>query len=72
MKKFRTIKSGITFFLDYNRTVEIITKRRGAIYTDSWYCEYLDGLDVADIWDYFDSAIMYTVDLPGTTEVIED
>lgn len=74
MKKFRTVKTGITFFLDYDRTVEIIKKRRPGIesLTDRYCCLYLDGLDAMDIWDYFASAVMYTVELPEATEVIED
>jgi hypothetical protein len=74
MKKFRTIKTGITFFLDYDLTVETIRKRRRSTepLTDKYCCMYLDGLDACDIWDYFESAIMYTVDLPSATEIVED
>ena len=74
MKKFRTIKTGVTFFLDYDLTVQIITERRHSTepLTDRYCCLYLDRLDACDIWDYFESAIMYTVELPSVTEVIED
>ena len=48
MKKFRTVKVGITFFLDYDRTVEIIKKRRRSTeeLTDRYCCIYLDGLGI--------------------------
>lgn len=74
MKKFRTVKTGITFFLDYDRTVEIIKNRRSGKeeLTDRYCCLYLDGLEAIDIWDYFESAIMYTAEPPSTTEVVED
>lgn len=74
MKKFKTVKVGITFFLDYDLTVKIIRKRRRSTeqLTDRYCCMYLDGLGIDDIWDYFESAIMYTVDLPSFTEIVED
>jgi len=74
MKRFRTVKAGVTFFLDYDRTVEIIKKRRHSIenLTDRYCCLYLDGLDAMDIWDYFESAIISTAEPPSTTEVVED
>ena len=74
MKKFKTVKVGITFFLDYDLTVKTIQKRRRSTeqLTDKYCCMYLDGLGIDDIWDYFESAIMYTVDLPSFTEIVED
>ena len=74
MKRFKTVKAGVTFFLDYDRTVEIIKKRRHSIenLTDRYCCLYLDDLDAMDIWDYFESAIISTAEPPSTTEVVED
>lgn len=74
MKKFRTVKDGVTFFLDYDRTVEIIKERRPGVeaLTDRYCCLYLDRLDAVDIWDFFGSAIMYTAEPPRATEIVED
>ena len=82
MKKFRTIKSGITFFLDFDTTVEIIRARRPGILLGvdddltevigAMCCEYLDGLDAMDIWDYFESAILFTTEPPSSTTVVEE
>lgn len=74
MKRFRTVKVGITFFLDYDRTIEIIKKRRHSTeeLTDRYCCIYLDGLGIDDIWDYFESAIIYTAEPPTATEIVED
>lgn len=85
MKRFKTVKAGVTFFLDYDCTVEIIKKRRPHLLDevdplpmmlttvlDNLCCEYLDGLEAMDIWDYFESAIICTAEPPSSTEVVED
>lgn len=73
MKKFKTVKNGVCFIMDYELTVEIIRKRRRSTepLTDKYCCMYLDSLDACDIWDDFDSAIITHNDWSPTV-VIED
>ena len=73
MKKFKIVKDGVCFIMDYELTVEIIQKRRRSAepLTDKYCCMYLDGLDSYDIWDDFDIAIITHSDW-SHTEVIED
>ena len=73
MKKFKTVKDGVCFILDYELTVEIIQKRRRSIepLTDKYCCMYLDSLDACDLWDDFDSAVITHNDWSPTV-VIED
>ena len=73
MKKFKTVKNGVCFIMDYELTVEIIRKRRRSTepLTDKYCCMYLDGLYACDIWDDFDSAIITHNDWSPTV-VIED
>ena len=82
MKKFKTVKCGVHFYLDRDLTVEIIKKRKRHFVEDTatlpenmidaLCCDYLDGLSNYDIWDYFESAIIYTRSEDGRTEVVED
>lgn len=82
MKKFRTVKCGTHFYMDYDQTIEIIKQRKPQLLegsenlpehmVDALCCGYLDGLDNYDIWDYFESAVMYTHCDWGHTEVIEE
>ena len=73
MKKFKTVKDGVCFIMDYELTVETIQKRRRSTepLTDKYCCMYLDSLDACDIWDDFDSAIITHNDWSPTV-VIED
>ena len=72
MKKFKTIKSGITFFLDYDEMMELLEARKKRAFSDEEACIYIDGLDACDIWDFYDSAIMFTDSMNLPTTVIED
>ena len=80
MKKFKTVKCGVHFYLDHNITVEIIKKRKRHFVEDTatlpenmidaLCCDYLDGLSNYDIWDYFESAIISTYCDDSKTVVI--
>ena len=82
MKRFKTTKCGTHFYLDYDQTIEIIKQRKPQLLegmedltetiVNALCCDYIDGLNNCDIWDYFASAIMYTHCDYGHTEVIEE
>lgn len=81
MKKFKTVKDGVCFIMDYELTVELIKERKPQlledtedlpeVLVDALCCDYLDSLDACDIWDDFDSAIITHSDWSQTV-VIED
>ena len=72
MKKFKTIKSGVTFFLDYDEMMRLLVERNRRDFTDEEACIHIDSLDACDIWDFYDSAIMFTDYKSSPTEIIED
>ena len=72
MKKFKTIKTGITFFLDYDEMIELLESRNKRAFSDEEACIHIDSLDACDIWDFYDSAIMFTDYKTMPTEIIED
>ncbi len=75
MKQFRTVKAGVEFVLDYDETVRIIKARQplaAEFLDDKKCCTYLDGLDACDLWDFYESAIMYTHSTNEPTMIIGD
>ena len=72
MKKFKTIKSGITFFLDYDEMMRLLVERNIRGFTDEEACIHIDGLEACDLWDFYESAIMFTDSTNLPTTVIED
>ena len=81
MKRFRTVKCGTHFYMDYDQTIEIIKQRKPQLLdgmedipeaVDALCCDYIDGLENVDLWDYFESAIMFTRCDESQTVVIEE
>lgn len=74
-KRFKVAKSGNIYFLDYNKTVDIILLQNVhkllEYHSDDWCCAYLKSLDSDRFLELFEEAIVECFLYVDTAEVIE-